>query len=111
MRALGGDPSAENDGFFLVNGAWRRIDEDAAADAEPVWLFHVLLSAEVIDNVGWELLLELADRAQDDEAREAFQQRLHEEQQHLLLVSHLAAVFARGEALDEALTTLEDASA
>ena len=60
---------------------------------------------------GWELLLELADRAQDDEAREAFRQRLEEEQEHFRFVSHLAAVSTGSRILDETVITLEDASA
>ena len=110
LQTLGGDAHVETDRSLLVRREWRRIEEDAGGDQEPADLFHALLNAEVIDNAGWELLLELADRAHDGEAREAFQQRLHEEQEHLLFVSHIAAVFARSGVLDETVTTLEEAS-
>jgi bacterioferritin (cytochrome b1) len=111
VRTLGGDPELETDGSLLVRAEWRRIAEDSESDHEPARLFQALLNAELFDNAGWELLVELADRAQDEEARDAFLQRLHEEQEHLLFVSHLASVFARNEVLDTTVDALESAGA
>lgn len=36
-------------------------------------LFHALLSAELLDNAGWELLVQLADEAADREAKREFE--------------------------------------
>src|ERR1700687_5150541 len=111
VRALGGDPTVESNGFHRVQGQGRRARDDLAGAHEPARLLHAPLDTEARDNAAWELRLELATRAQDEEACEAFAQRLHEEQEHLLMISHMAAVVARSEILDETVTTLEDASA
>lgn len=46
-------------------------------------LVQSLLTAELLDNSGWEILLELADDAEDDVARREFRKRLHQEEEHL----------------------------
>jgi bacterioferritin (cytochrome b1) len=88
-----------------------RMDAVLRGDPEPAQLLRLLLEAEVADAGGWELLLEIAARAQDDEAREAFEQRLHEEQEHFRLLCHMAAVLTGNDIIDETVTALEDASA
>lgn len=100
----------------LLGGDVRPDLEDPRNDAvmrgsEPAQLLRLLLEAEVADAGGWELLVEIASRAQDDEAREAFEQRLHEEQEHFRLLCHMAAVLTGNEIIDETVTALEDASA
>ena len=109
LSALGDDGTPV--GVLRIQGELRRMEEAVSGELEPAQLFRALLDAEAADNAGWELLVELAERAQDEEARDAFQQRLHEEQEHFLFASHIAAVFASSEILDETVTTLEDASA
>lgn len=111
VQSLGGDPDRETDGSLLLRAEWRLIAEETEGEHEPVELFQALLRAELLDNGGWEVLVELADRAQDEEARNALLQRLHEEQEHLLFVSHLVSVFARSELLDGAVNALESAGA
>ena len=111
LRALGGGPDGESDGLLRVKAESRRIEGAMMVEHDPAALFRLLLGLEVSDVGGWELLLELADRAQDDEAREAFRQRLEEEQEHFRFVSHLAAVSTGSRILDETVITLEDASA
>ncbi|MGZ6143254.1 MAG: ferritin-like domain-containing protein [Myxococcales bacterium] len=102
LSSLGGD----------VDARATRLEPPALAEgAEPAQLFQTLLRAELSDTAGWELLVELAERAQDPEALEAFTQRLHEEQEHLLFLGHLVAVHTNGPAFDATMTMLEDASA
>ncbi|MFL5410522.1 MAG: hypothetical protein ACJ79D_04030, partial [Myxococcales bacterium] len=48
--------------------------------------FHALLTAELADNAGWELLMELASEFGDRDAKGEFKKRLHEEEKHLLTV-------------------------
>jgi len=111
LRQLGGETGPEGERLLEVRREARRREDVLLGDPEPAQLFRQLLAAEVSDVGGWELLLEIAGRAQDDEARDAFQQRLHEEQEHFRFLCHIAAVFAGSEILDETVTTLEDASA
>ncbi len=105
LRSLGGgDAEAPLD----VRAAWRQIAGTLHGTSDPARLFAALREAELLDSGGWELLREIADRAHDDEAREAFDQRLREEQQHLLFVNRLAAVFGSSDLLDETVTTIEE---
>ena len=110
VRALGGDPERETGGSLVLRGEWRRIAGEIEGDQEPIQLFHALLRAELLDTGGWEVLVELAGSAQDEEAREALTQRLHEEQEHLLFVRHLVSVFAPVAVLDTTTSALESAS-
>ena len=66
--------------------------------ALPVFV-HALLTAELVDNAGWQLLLELADEADDLEARQAFRRRLHEEEDHLIFTRRLVERLTRKELL------------
>ena len=83
----------------------------ALGDPDPAQLFHLLLAEKISNLGGWEVLVELAERAQDGEARREFRQRLDEEQEHFRFLSRTAAIFTRSDLLDETVTTLEDASA
>jgi hypothetical protein len=62
-------------------------------------MFHALLTTELADNAGWELLIELADDVDDDEMRREFKKRLHEEEEHLIFVRRAVMAFARTEVL------------
>lgn len=48
--------------------------------------FHALLTAELADNAGWDLLVQIADEFGDSVAKKEFKKRLLEEEQHLLFV-------------------------
>ncbi len=52
-------------------------------------MFHALFAAELVDNAGWDLLVQLADEADDDEARRAFKKRLHRHPGPIEQRSHL----------------------
>ena len=62
---------------------------------------HALLTAELVDNAGWELLLELADDADDADARREFRKRLHEEEEHLIFMRRAVVAFARRNVLGQ----------
>ncbi|WP_437825264.1 hypothetical protein [Sorangium sp. So ce1153] len=109
IRALGGDAHAETDGSRLITIESQGIGQVVLdGDQNPAHLFHALLTAELVDNAGWQLLLELADEADDDEARESFRKRLHEEEDHLILTRQVVERLTRTELLgarDEAVAT------
>ncbi|WP_437805157.1 hypothetical protein [Sorangium sp. So ce1078] len=107
IRALGGDAHAETEMSRLIAVESQGIEQVVLdGDQNPGHLFHALLHAELVDNAGWQLLLELADEADDGEAREAFRRRLHEEEDHLSLTREVVERLTRKELLgspDEAI--------
>jgi bacterioferritin (cytochrome b1) len=95
VRALGGDANASCDGARLATREAAGLEEIATNDAADLQhLLHALLAAEAVDSTGWELLVELADDANDREARREFAKRLHHEREHLAFVRHLVERFA-----------------
>jgi bacterioferritin (cytochrome b1) len=86
IRALGGDAHAETERSRLVTRESKGIEEVIMSDAELPHLLHALLAAELVDNAGWDLLAQIADEAGDHGAKREFKKRLHEEEDHLLLV-------------------------
>ncbi|WP_437878981.1 hypothetical protein [Sorangium sp. So ce513] len=100
IRGLGGDAHAETEMSRLILIESQGIREVVLnGDQNPVHLFHALLTAELVDNSGWQLLLELADEADDDEAREAFRKRLHAEEDHLFFTRQVVERLTRKELL------------
>jgi hypothetical protein len=61
---------------------------------------HVMLDAELIDNAGWELLIQLARAAGHENIAERFQHAMQQEAHHLATLRDLVARL-----------TLEDAGA
>lgn len=104
VRALGGDAHGQTDMSQLIETESKGI-EQVVLDGDPSisHMFHALLTAELVDNAGWELLLELADDADDDEARREFRKRVHHEQDHLIFVRRAVVAFARKMVLDQAV--------
>lgn len=100
VRKLGGDTNALTEMAKLVKTESEGIGK-VVLDGDPDigHLFHALLAAELVDNAGWELLIELADEADDDEARRAFKKFLHEEEEHLIFVRRAVRGFARNQVL------------
>ncbi len=86
IRSLGGDAHSETDRSRLVTRESKGIEEVVMSDAQLPHLLHALLAAELVDNAGWDLLVDLADEAGDHSAKREFKKRLHEEEDHLLLV-------------------------
>lgn len=96
VEALGGDPSVMTDLATLVQAELKGIMEVVLEnDMSASHMFHALLVAELIDNTGWELLLELADDADDDVARREFRKRAHQEQDHLAFVRQTVVALMR----------------
>lgn len=104
IRNLGGDAHGTTDMSSLVAAESKGI-EQVVLDGDPSisHMFHALLTAELVDNAGWELLLELADDADDDVARREFRKRLKNEQDHLIFVRRAVVAFARKMVLDQAV--------
>jgi bacterioferritin (cytochrome b1) len=86
IRFLGGDAHTETERSRLVTRESKGIEEVVMSDAELPHLLHALLAAELVDNAGWDLLVQLADEADDSEAKRDFKKRLHEEEDHLLFL-------------------------
>ncbi len=86
IRSIGGDAHTETDKSRLITRESKGIEEVVMSDAELPHLFHALLAAELVDNAGWDLLVQIADEADDSEAKREFKKRLHEEEDHLLLL-------------------------
>jgi bacterioferritin (cytochrome b1) len=94
IRALGGDAHTETEKSRLVTRESQGIEQVIMNDPEIPHLFHALLAAELVDNAGWDLLVDLADEAGDKDAKKAFKTRLHEEEDHLLLVRRAVEKFS-----------------
>ena len=100
IRVFGGDTHAETDLSRLIEIESEGFEKVVhCGDGEPVHLLHALLSVELVDTSGWQLLLELADAAEDDDARRGFRQRLHEEEDHLIFARHALERLTRLEVL------------
>lgn len=101
IRLLGGDPEMLTPRSQLVETEASGIEDVVEHDPELSHMMHALLMAELGDHAGWELLLELADFADDANARDEFAKRLHEEDRHLLFVQELVENMARREVLGQ----------
>jgi bacterioferritin (cytochrome b1) len=105
LRAIGGDAHGETEGALLVEteseGIEKVILEQRSSLAQ---MFHALLVAELADNAGWDLLVQIADEADDPKARRAFKKRLHEEEEHLIFVRRALEKLSIREVLQEPAT-------
>lgn len=101
ISLFGGDPEELTPRVQLVEIEQRGLGEVVSKDPDVSHMFHALLMAELADHAGWELLLELADFADDPLARQEFGARLHEEDKHLLFVQELVENLARREVLGQ----------
>jgi len=86
IRALGGDPHSPSEKSILAKAEAEGIEHVVMRDPNLLHDFHALLTAELSDNAGWELLVELASEFVDRDAKGEFKKRLHEEEKHLLAV-------------------------
>jgi bacterioferritin (cytochrome b1) len=101
IRAMGGDAHAKTEMSELITEESAGVEKVITEDKDLVHQMHGLLTAELVDNAGWELLLELADDADDAEARREFRRRLHEEEEHLIFVRRAVVAFARRNVLGQ----------
>ena len=86
IRDLGGDAHGKTEMSSLVERESMGIADVVMKDDDIPHALHALLTAELSDNAGWELLVQLALEADDEDARRAFGRRLHEEEDHLLFL-------------------------
>ncbi len=85
IRALGGDPNASTKMSRTIETESKGVEQVIlGGQASMRQMFHALATAELVDNAGWDLLVDLADEADDDDAKKAFKKRLHEEEEHLV---------------------------
>lgn len=102
IRELGGDPNAKTEKAALVETESRGFEEILLDGHEEIpHLFHALLSVELSDNASWALLVELAEEADDEEAKRQFKRYLHQEEDHLDFVKRAMERFAEREVLGE----------
>jgi rubrerythrin len=101
IRALGGNTEVMTEHSRLVEQESQGIEQVMRSDENIVHDFHALLSAELTDNAGWDLLKGLADELGDKDAKREFTRRLHEEEDHLLFVRKAMQMFALEELTGE----------
>jgi bacterioferritin (cytochrome b1) len=103
VQALGGDPEVETERSRLVQIESSGLEELVLDSNDTVipHLFHALYAAELVDHAGWDLLVELADDADDDAAKKEFKKRLREEEEHVVFVRKAVERFARHDILGE----------
>ena len=97
IRALGGDDHAPSEKSILVKTEAEGIEQVVMRDPNLLHDFHALLTAELADNAGWELLVELASEFGDRDAKKEFKKRLHEEEQHLVCVHEAVTELSKQE--------------
>jgi bacterioferritin (cytochrome b1) len=95
IRGMGGDAHAKTEMSELITAESAGVEKVVTSDKDLVHQMHALLTAELVDNAGWELLLELADDADDAEARREVRKRLHQEEEHLIFMRRAVSAFAR----------------
>ena len=105
IEKLGADPTALTPSANLVSVASKGVPE-VLVDPRTnlVQCLEALMMAELTDNAGWELLVELAQSLGQNELAEQFEQALMAEAEHLLLVRNwlTAAVLGEARVLEEA---------
>ncbi len=101
IRGLGGDAHGETEKSRLVTRESKGIEEVVMSDAHLPHLLHALLAAELVDNAGWDLLVQIADEAGDRESKREFKKRLHEEEDHLLFLRKAMEKLSFNEVLGE----------
>ncbi len=99
IRDLGGDAHASTELSRLVQRESTGIADVIMKDRDIAHALHALLTAELADNAGWEVLVQVALEADDEEARRAFGRRLHEEEDHLDYLRRAVERFAASSVL------------
>jgi len=103
IRKLGGDPKRRTEMARVTARELEGIETVIMKDTELPHLFHALLAAEHVDTAGWDLLVELAEAAGDQDAKSEFEKRLHEEEQHIEFLREALRTFSAHEILDQEL--------
>jgi rubrerythrin len=107
LEKLGADPTAVTPSANLVSVASKGVAEVLVDPrTNMVQCLEALMMAELTDNAGWELLVELAQRLGQSELAEQFEHALMAEAEHLQLVRNwlFAAVMSEAHVPEEAFT-------
>jgi len=83
---LGGDAHALTEKALLVQTESEGVERVVRRDPSIAHDLHALLIAELADNAGWDLLVQLAAELGDRAAKKEFRKRLLEEEEHLIFV-------------------------
>lgn len=106
IRGLGGSAHAMTARAHLIQTESRGIEAVIFDDRATLpQMLHALLAAELVDSAGWDLLVALADEADDHDLKKEFKRRLHEEEDHLALLQKAVARFAKRELLETEAAT------
>jgi bacterioferritin (cytochrome b1) len=97
IRALGGDVHTPTEYSILVQTESEGVERVIRRDASISHDFHALLTAELADHAGWDLLVQIADELDDADAKKQFDKRLQEEEKHLLFVRKTLLELTRNE--------------
>jgi bacterioferritin (cytochrome b1) len=100
LRALRPDSGGEPGDPGGAEGA-RRVEEVANSDVPLPQLVNALLAAKLADDAGWDGLVQLAAEARDLDARRELRRRLHEEEDHVLVIRRVMAKLVFNEVLAE----------
>jgi bacterioferritin (cytochrome b1) len=99
IRELHGDDHLPTEKSVLVLAETQGIERVVHRDPRLPHDFHALLTAELADNGGWDLLVRIADEFGDYDAKREFRKRLREEQEHVLFVRRAVERFVKQELL------------
>jgi tRNA isopentenyl-2-thiomethyl-A-37 hydroxylase MiaE len=87
MKSLGGDPTAQTPCADVVAtaslGLLQVVSDPRTTLAQSL---SAVLTAELTDNAGWELLIALAEQAGEDDITDRFRVAMVEEEQHLVTI-------------------------
>lgn len=87
MQQLGGDPSAMTPCADVIStasiGLIQVVTDPRTTLAQS---FNAILTAELTDNAGWELLVQLTEKAGEHQLSGQFLRALHQEAQHLQVI-------------------------
>jgi bacterioferritin (cytochrome b1) len=86
IRALGGTAHGLSEHAVLAQAESEGVERVIRRDDSIPHDFHALLTAELADTAGWDLLVQIADEFGDSKAKKEFKKRLQEEEKHLLFV-------------------------
>jgi len=94
MTQLGGDPTAQTPCADIIavasSGLMQVLNDPRTTLAQ---CLNAMLTAELTDNAGWELLISLAEEEEQTDLAASFLQALEQERQHLAVVrGWLAAI-------------------
>ena len=107
IEKLGGDPTAMTPaadiGGVSMSGVMQVVCDPRAQLADSL---HAILTAELVDNDGWELLIQLARGLGQEEMAQSFTQARDQEHLHLVRVRAWVMALAMREAGVEESPTL-----